>query len=132
MKKSTIPHARAATAPAATHAAPQADQRPATAQQVHLQQAIEASPRQVAQRQQALATAPAPNHTGHSLDDVRVHYNSAQLAAPQAHAYAQGTDIHLAPGQQHLPHEAWHAAQQKQGRGRPTTQLKGIGATDKQ
>jgi hypothetical protein len=69
--------------------------------------------------------------SGHSLDDVRVHYNSARPAQLQAHAYAQGTDIHLAPGQeQHLPHEAWHVVQQKQGRVRATTQLKGIGIND--
>ncbi|HAP61901.1 MAG TPA: hypothetical protein DCR93_21180, partial [Cytophagales bacterium] len=36
-----------------------------------------------------------------------------------------GTDIHLAPGQQkHLPHEAWHVVQQKQGRVKPTLQPK--------
>ena len=65
------------------------------------------------------------NLSGHSLDDVRVHYNSAQPAQLQAHAYAQGSDIHVAPGQeQHLPHEAWHVVQQKQGRVKPTMQLK--------
>ena len=38
--------------------------------------------------------------------------------------YAQGTDIHVAPGQErHLPHEAWHVVQQAQGRVTPTTQL---------
>ncbi|MCC2546300.1 DUF4157 domain-containing protein [Hymenobacter sp. BT175] len=64
--------------------------------------------------------------SGHSLDDVRVHYNSDRPAQMQAHAYAQGTDIHVAPGQeQHLPHEAWHVVQQKQGRVRATRQLKG-------
>ncbi|MCW3124043.1 MAG: hypothetical protein JWQ38_3535 [Flavipsychrobacter sp.] len=27
-------------------------------------------------------------------------------------AYAQGTDIHIAPGQEtHLPHEGWHVKQ---------------------
>ena len=42
-----------------------------------------------------------------------------------AHAYAQGNNIHLGPGQEkHLPHEAWHVAQQKQGRVKPTKQLK--------
>ncbi len=57
------------------------------------------------------------NLSGYSMDDVKVHYNSAQPAQLQAHAYAQGTDIHIAPGQeQHLPHEAWHVVQQKQGR----------------
>lgn len=62
--------------------------------------------------------------SGISLDDVNVHYNSAQPAQLQAHAYAQGTDIHLAPGQEkHLPHEAWHVVQQKQGRVKPTAQM---------
>lgn len=66
------------------------------------------------------------NLSGYSLDDVNVHYNSAKPAQLNAHAYAQGTDIHIGPGQeQHLPHEAWHVVQQKQGRVRPTKQLKG-------
>ncbi|MFK7887713.1 MAG: DUF4157 domain-containing protein [Gammaproteobacteria bacterium] len=64
--------------------------------------------------------------SGMALDDVRVHRNSTKPAQLQAHAYAQGTDIHLGPGQEkHLPHETWHVAQQKQGRVRPTLQLKG-------
>lgn len=64
--------------------------------------------------------------SGLSLDDVRVHRNSPQPAQLQAHAFAQGSDIHLAPGQErHLPHEAWHVVQQKQGRVKPTMQLKG-------
>ncbi len=64
--------------------------------------------------------------SGYSMDDVKVHYNSPAPAQLQAHAYAQGTDIHVAPGQeQHLPHEAWHVVQQKQGRVQPTQQLKG-------
>jgi hypothetical protein len=63
--------------------------------------------------------------SGYSMDDVKVHYNSSQPAQLQAHAYAQGTDIHIAPGQEkHLPHEAWHVAQQKQGRVKPTLQMK--------
>ncbi len=67
--------------------------------------------------------------SGLSLDDVKVHYNSPKPAAIQAHAYAQGTDIHMAPGQEkHLPHEAWHVVQQKQGRVRPTMQLKAKGS----
>ena len=62
---------------------------------------------------------------GISMDDVKVHYNSAQPAQLNAHAYAQGTDIHMAPGQErHLPHEAWHVVQQKQGRVQPTLQMK--------
>ncbi|AXG74369.1 DUF4157 domain-containing protein [Flavobacterium arcticum] len=66
------------------------------------------------------------NLSGHSMDDVKVHYNSGKPAQLNAHAYAQGTDIHLASGQEkHLPHEAWHVAQQKQGRVKPTMQMKG-------
>ncbi len=64
--------------------------------------------------------------SGYSMDDVKVHYNSDKPAQLQAHAFAQGTDIHMAPGQeQHLGHEAWHIVQQKQGRVQPTVQMKG-------
>lgn len=67
------------------------------------------------------------NLSGYSMDDVKVHYNSAQPAQLNAHAYAEGSNIHIAPGQErHLPHEAWHVAQQKQGRVRPTMQLRNI------
>ncbi|WP_293125682.1 DUF4157 domain-containing protein [Okeania sp. SIO1I7] len=66
------------------------------------------------------------NLSGYSMDDVKVHYNSEKPSQLQAHAYAQGTDIHVAPGQEkHLPHEAWHVVQQKQGRVKPTMQMKG-------
>lgn len=66
------------------------------------------------------------NLSGHSMDDVKVHYNSSQPAQLNAHAYAQGTDIHIASGQEkHLTHEAWHVVQQKQGRVKPTMQMKG-------
>ena len=69
--------------------------------------------------------------SGHSLDDVKVHYNSAKPAQLNAHAYAQGTNIHLASGQeQHLPHEAWHVVQQKQGRVQPTMQMNGAPIND--
>ena len=64
--------------------------------------------------------------SGYSMDDVRVHYNSGKPAQLNALAYAQGNQIHLGPGQEkHLPHEAWHVVQQKQGRVRTTMQLKG-------
>lgn len=64
--------------------------------------------------------------SGLSLNDVSVHRNSDKPAQLQAHAYAQGTDVHLAPGQEkHLPHELGHVVQQKQGRVAPTVQLKG-------
>ena len=69
--------------------------------------------------------------SGISLDDVKVHYNSPQPAQLNAHAYAQGSDIHVAPGQErHLPHEAWHVVQQAQGRVKPTLQMKGVSIND--
>lgn len=65
------------------------------------------------------------NLSGYSLDDVKVHYNSEKPAQLNAYAYAQGTNIHVASGQEkHLPHEAWHVVQQKQGRVQATKQLK--------
>lgn len=72
--------------------------------------------------------------SGMSMDKVSVHYNSSHPAQLNALAYAQGTDIHIAPGQeQHLPHEAWHVVQQTQGRVRPTMQMKnGIPINDDQ
>ncbi|WP_016941234.1 eCIS core domain-containing protein [Dickeya zeae] len=69
--------------------------------------------------------------SGQSLDHVRVHYNSDKPAHYGAYAYAQGADIHLAPGQSHhLPHELGHVVQQAQGRVRATTQLHGAGIND--
>ncbi len=66
------------------------------------------------------------NLSGIDMSDVKVHYNSPQPAQLQAHAFAQGNQIHIASGQErHLPHEAWHVVQQKQGRVAPTKQLKG-------
>ncbi|MDT8998214.1 DUF4157 domain-containing protein [Paucibacter sp. APW11] len=64
--------------------------------------------------------------SGIDMSGVRVHRNSSKPAALQAHAFAQGRDIHLGPGQEkHLPHEAWHVVQQAQGRVRPTLQMAG-------
>jgi hypothetical protein len=64
--------------------------------------------------------------SGYRLDDVRVHYNSDKPIQLNALAYAQGTDIHIGPGQEkHLPHEAWHVVQQKQGRVRATINING-------
>ena len=69
--------------------------------------------------------------SGFSMDDVRVHYNSSKPATVQALAYTQGTDIHVAPGQEkHLPHEAWHVAQQMAGRVSPTTNINGMPVND--
>jgi hypothetical protein len=90
--------------------------------------------------------SPSPNRTGlpdglkagieslsgMDLSDVRVNFNSDKPARVSAHAYAQGSQIHLGPGQErHLAHEAWHVVQQKQGRVRPTMQLKtGVSIND--
>lgn len=69
--------------------------------------------------------------SGIDMSDVQVHHNSPQPAQLNALAYAQGTDIHVAPGQdKHLAHEAWHVAQQKQGRVQPTMSLKGQNIND--
>ena len=54
---------------------------------------------------------------GVDLSDVKVNYNSSKPKQMGALAYAQGNQIEIGPGQEkHLPHEAWHAVQQKQGR----------------
>ncbi|WP_211826820.1 eCIS core domain-containing protein [Kistimonas asteriae] len=80
-----------------------------------------------------------PNHvkagiehlSGMSMDHVSVHYNSPKPAQLNAHAYAQGSEIHMAPGQdRHVSHEAWHVVQQAQGRVAPTTQFAGQAIND--
>jgi hypothetical protein len=96
-------------------------------------------PFQLAAKPAPVTNTSAPNNTGlpdglkkgveslsgFDISDVKVHYNSPKPAQLQAFAYAQGTDIHVAPGQEkHLPHEAWHVVQQKQGRVQPTVQMK--------
>lgn len=64
--------------------------------------------------------------SGYSLDDVKVHYNSEKPAELQAHAYTEGTNIYVGPGQEeYLAHEVWHVVQQKEGRVKPTIQLEG-------
>jgi len=62
--------------------------------------------------------------SGLDMSDVQVQYNSPKPAEIHALAYAQGNQIHVGPGQErHLPHEAWHVVQQKQGRVRPSTEV---------
>lgn len=71
------------------------------------------------------------NLSGMNLDHVNTHYNSSKPAAVQAHAYAQGSEIHLASGQEkHLPHELAHVVQQAQGRVKPTTAVNGMAVND--
>ena len=62
---------------------------------------------------------------GVDLSDVKVHRNSDKPGQVDALAYAQGSNIFLAPGQEkHLGHEAWHTVQQKQGRVKPNKMFK--------
>ena len=69
--------------------------------------------------------------TGHDLSDVNVHKNSSKPSKVGALAYAQGNDIHLGAGQeQHLPHEAAHIVQQREGRVKPTTEVAGKPVND--
>jgi hypothetical protein len=71
------------------------------------------------------------NLSGIDMSDVRVRFNSSKPAEIGAFAYTQGTEIHVAPGQErHLPHEAWHVVQQAQRRVRPTFQMKGVAVNE--
>jgi len=71
------------------------------------------------------------NLSGFSMDQVRIHYNSSRPAQLRALAYAKGSEIHIAPGQEkHLPHEAWHVVQQMQGRVHPTMHLGNTAVND--
>lgn len=66
--------------------------------------------------------------SGIDLSNVKVHYQSDKPKQLGALAYAQGTNIHLGPGQErHLPHEGWHVVQQMQGRVKPTLQMQDVG-----
>lgn len=69
--------------------------------------------------------------SGRNMADVRVHSNSTQPAQLQANAYAQGTNVHLSPGQaRHLPHEMSHVQQQREGSVRSpvgATKLQNVG-----
>ncbi|WP_266168319.1 DUF4157 domain-containing protein [Dyella subtropica] len=69
--------------------------------------------------------------SGMDMSGVRVHYGSSLPAQLNALAYAQGSDIHLARGQEkHLPHEAWHVVQQSSGRVKPTMRMGGVNIND--
>lgn len=116
------------------------DNRPGSVTQRREKELIAGSPRTAEQQQhfaESLQQVPAnstglpdtlkaglENLSGLDLSPVKVHYNSSQPAQYKALAYAHGTDIHLAPGQQkHLPHEGWHVVQQLQQKVKPTHQL---------
>lgn len=66
--------------------------------------------------------------SGVPVGDVSVHYDSPEPADFGALAFARGGEIHLASGQEgHLGHEAWHVAQQRQGRVQPTAAAGALG-----
>lgn len=70
--------------------------------------------------------------SGYDFSDVSVHRNSDKPQQVGALAYTQGNNIYVAPSQEkHLPHEGWHVVQQKQGRVKPTLQMKtGVNVND--
>jgi hypothetical protein len=112
------------------------DQRPELAAQLKLQQLADRSTAPV-QRKENKTGLPdnlksgIENLSGYAMDDVKVHYNSDKPGKLQAHALAQGSNIHVAPGQEkHLPHEAWHVVQQKQKRVVQTFSYNGVGIND--
>jgi hypothetical protein len=120
---------------------------PAAAPSEHFQRLADCSHRtaQLMQHAQPTQQAAKPNLTGLpdglkssieslsglSMDYTKVHYNSVKPAQMHAHAYAQGSEIHVAPGQErYLAHEAWHIVQQAQGRVRSTGSIKGTAIND--
>lgn len=71
------------------------------------------------------------NSSGFSFDDVRVHYNSEKPAQLHAHAYTQGNEVYVAPGQEkHIPHELGHIVQQKSDMVKPTGEIGGLPLND--
>jgi len=124
---------------------------PQVTAQLALRQGVGRSPAAVAQRADLTAKRPTDagkgersegglpatlrsgieSLSGMSMGHVKVYYNSKKPAQLLAHAYAQGSEIHLGAGQEkHLPHEAWHVVQQAQGRVRPTLQMKAGAVND--
>ncbi|HRI66239.1 MAG TPA: DUF4157 domain-containing protein [Polyangium sp.] len=114
---------------------------------------LDQTPRVVAQRQKMARTFGVPSSalvherlpaslparlttgiaalSGMDLSDVRLIRDSSEPARMQAEAMARRDEIHLAPGQdKHLPHEAWHIVQQRQGRVKPNIQERGVEIND--
>jgi len=117
-----------------------ARQRPIQAKQKRIkskQHPIQAKQKPISKSQGNTQNLPLQMQTnmeamgGVDLSDVKVHRNSGEPQKVGALAYAQGSDIHLGPGQEkHLGHEAWHTVQQKQGRVQPVLQAKGLSMND--
>lgn len=71
------------------------------------------------------------HYSDRNLDDVKVHYNSSEPARFGALAFTQLPNIFVAPGQEkYIPHEAWHAAQQKMEIVKPTARLRKVDIND--
>ena len=73
------------------------------------------------------------------FSDVNIHSNSSSAPEVGALAYAQGNDVHFAPGQfkpntsqgqELLGHELTHVVQQREGRVSPTTEANGMPVND--
>lgn len=107
------------------------DASPRVGQQVSLAASVQRQPTAHPSGLPPALAAGVERLAGVSLADVRVHYNSSEPAAIQARAFTRGAQIHVAPGEEAtLPHEAWHAAQQAQGRVTPTLQAQGLPIND--
>ncbi|MCC5946735.1 MAG: DUF4157 domain-containing protein [Bernardetiaceae bacterium] len=70
-----------------------------------------------------------------SFSDVKIHTNSSKASDIGAQAFTQGNNVHFAQakfnpssqsGQQLIGHELSHVVQQREGRVKPTTQMKGV------
>ncbi|MGB1206178.1 MAG: DUF4157 domain-containing protein [Chitinophagales bacterium] len=79
------------------------------------------------------------NAFGQDFSNVNIHKESKNATDVGALAYAQGNDVHFAPGQfkpntqagqELIGHELTHVVQQREGRVKPTTQAKGLAVND--
>ena len=79
------------------------------------------------------------NAFGQDFSNVNIHKDSKSATDVGALAYAQGNDVHFAPGQfkpntqagqELIGHELTHVVQQREGRVKPTTQAKGLPVND--
>ena len=73
------------------------------------------------------------------FSNVNVHADSSQATQMGALAYAQGSDVHFAPGQfkpetsagqKLIGHEFAHVVQQAEGRVKPTVEVNGMPVND--
>ena len=92
-----------------------ADASPSAQQQASLQRSANNRPNQTGLPDQLKSGL--EHLSGLDLSNLRVHENSDQPAQLSAHAFARGTEIHLAPGHRDkMAHESWHVVQQLQQR----------------